>query len=148
LLLRARAIFHFQEARTMTQDSQKPARPRGRWWRAYDEALSEPKLQQLPPELFKDWFNLLCVASESGGKLPDLDTVAFKLRKTPKKMHGNLACLINAGLFDVGEDGTIAPHNWESRQYKFDNSTERVRRFRENKADAETFHETTNETFQ
>jgi hypothetical protein len=41
--------------------------------------------------------------------------------------------LHRAGLLDK-VDGGFAPHNWEGRQYKSDNSTERVKRFRERKS--------------
>ena len=50
------------------------------WFRAYNEALDDPKVQRLPGELFKTWFNLLCVASRCGGSLPALGDLAFMLR--------------------------------------------------------------------
>ena len=101
------------------------------WWRAYDEAVDDPKLQQLKPELFKAWFNICCVTSQNGGKLPSLPSVAFKLRVKPEKARAIIAELAAAGLIDDDGIGNLAPHNWSKRQYRSDVSTERVERFRE-----------------
>lgn len=102
------------------------------WWRAHDEAVDDPKLQRLPGELFKAWFNLVCLASRNGGKLPSFADIAFGLRKTKKEAKRVVDALIKANLFDVSETG-IEPHNWNGRQYKSDVSTDRVRAFRERK---------------
>jgi hypothetical protein len=102
-----------------------------RWWRAYDEAVDDPKLQQLRPELFKAWFNICCVTSQNRGKLPSLSSVAFKLRVKLEKARAIVAELAAAGLIDDDGTGNLAPHNWSTRQYESDVSTERVKRFRE-----------------
>ena len=103
----------------------------GRWWRAYDEALDDPKLQRLSPELFRCWFNLLCIASKNKGTLPSMEDLAFQLRiydvSCTKKMVEELR---QGGLIDETFHGTLQPHNWRKRQYKSDNSTARVKRFR------------------
>lgn len=99
------------------------------WWRAYDEAADDPKLQRLPADLFRSWFNLVCIASRNNGVLPPLADIAFGLRKTEKEAKRALDALIEAGLFDVSET-VIEPHNWSGRQYKSDVSTGRVRSFR------------------
>lgn len=102
------------------------------WWRAYDEAADDPKLQRLSGDLFKSWFNLVCLASRNGGVLPSLSDIAFGLRKSEKEAKRTLDALIVAGLFDVSETA-IAPHNWNGRQYQSDVSTNRVRSFRKRK---------------
>jgi hypothetical protein len=102
------------------------------WWRAHDEAVDDPKLQRLPGELFKTWFNLLCLASRNGGVLPSTTDMAFGLRKSEKEVQRAVDALIEAKLFDVSETGT-EPHNWNGRQYKSDVSTGRVRSFRKRK---------------
>src|SRR6185503_1706467 len=98
----------------------------GRWWRAYDGALDDPKLQRLPPDVFKSWFNLMCLASQHDGVLPPLDDIAFRLRKTPEQVEKLLRELASRGLLD-DVDGQLEPHNWRSRQFKSDSSTGRVR---------------------
>ena len=100
------------------------------WWRAYNEALDDPKLQKLPAELFRAWFNLVCLASRNRGVLPSLEDIAFALRTTPQKADKIVIALIDAKLFDTTDEG-LKPHNWSSRQYESDVSTTRVKRFRD-----------------
>lgn len=101
----------------------------GRWWRAYDEALHDPKLQRLPPHLFKTWFNLLCIASQCDGILPGADDLAYLLRRRVEDVRRDVAELCTRRLFDATESG-ITPHNWDTRQYKSDLSTQRVKQHR------------------
>lgn len=103
-----------------------------RWWRAYDEAVDDPKLQKLKPELFKAWFNLCCITSQNNGCLPDMDAIAFKLRCSTSKARAMVVELRAAGLIDNDDDG-LRPHNWSGRQFQSDGSTERVKRFRQQK---------------
>jgi hypothetical protein len=102
------------------------------WWRAYNEAVNDPKLQLLSDSLFRAWFNVMCIASANGGNLPALKDIAFTLRIQPTKAAQVLAQLHTAGLLDKTETGFI-PHNWNGRQYKSDVSAERVKRFRQRK---------------
>lgn len=116
------------------------------WFRFYDEALDDPKVQTLPPVLFKAWVNLLCLASRNEGKLPSPEDCAFALRETLEAFHETLKALQAAGLIDVRPAYT-EPHNWRKRQFKSDTSTERVKRFRKrSKTVSETAPETEAET--
>lgn len=101
----------------------------GRWWRAYDDALDDPKVQMLPPVLFKFWFNLLCVASKYEGLIPPTSELVARLKARSSHVQHHLEALIERGLVDRTERG-LEPHNWLKRQYKSDSSTERVKRFR------------------
>jgi hypothetical protein len=101
-----------------------------RWWRAYDDALHDPKVQRLPPHLFKTWFNLLCVASKHDGRLPKAEDIAFLLRRRVEDVRRDVAELCARHLLDVFGDA-VAPHNWDTRQYKSDLSTQRVKDHRE-----------------
>lgn len=99
-----------------------------RWWRAYDEAVDDPKLQGPGLEMVGAWFNLMCIASKNGGIIRVGD-VPFALRISKAKAAAIITTLVGAGLLDrVGND--YMPHNWEGRQYKSDNSYERVKRHR------------------
>lgn len=100
------------------------------WYRFYHETLDDPKVQKLPPEKFMGWVNLLSISARNDGVLPDLDSIAFALRKDEKETQELLDFLVEKRLFDVTEKG-IEPHNWNGRQYQSDNSTERVKRYRE-----------------
>ena len=113
-----------------------------RWWRAYDDALHDPKVQSLPDDLFKRWFNLLCVASKYGGELPVEPLLKRLLNARSDHLKRHLEQLVKRGLLDE-IDGRLVPHNWLKRQYKTDNSTERVRTHRQAKRNVS---ETENET--
>ena len=104
-----------------------------RWFRFYDEALNDPKVQRLDPFLFKAWVNLLCLASQHGGRLPGIEDIAFALRLSQGEAETVLSFMISAGLVDQSDD-ELAPHNWNARQFKSDVSTKRVRKHREAKA--------------
>lgn len=101
-----------------------------RWFRLYDDLVGDPKVQRLPPVTFKHLINLWCIASKSGGILPDFDQIAYMLRVTRCKVDVIIDQLAEAGLIDKTEVG-LTPHNWPSRQYQSDSSAERVRRHRE-----------------
>lgn len=103
-----------------------------KWFRFYNEVIDDPKVQRLSPSLFRTWVNLLCVASDGGGKLPSIDDLAFKLRMSVQDVQQHVDDLVLAGLFDILPDG-IFPHNWDQRQFTSDSSTERVRKHRRNK---------------
>ena len=100
-----------------------------RWFRLYDEVLDDPKVQFLPPEQFKAWVNLLCLASKNEGKLPDMQAISFALRLPFHETQTIVENLVSLSLLDRGKNGLI-PHNWSKRQYKSDTSTDRVKRFR------------------
>ena len=98
------------------------------WWRAYDEAVDDPKLCLLTDRQHRAWFNLMCVASIYGGKLPDKKVIAVKLRMPVTRAVSLVAELVTLGLIDQNET-VFSPHNWAGRQYQSDVSTERVQRF-------------------
>jgi len=100
------------------------------WFRYYAEALEDPKVQRLPDALFKTWVNLLCLAARNEGILPSLEDIVFALRLSEKDTQKRLDALVSILLLD--RDGeTLLPHNWNGRQFKSDDATERVKRYRE-----------------
>jgi len=104
------------------------------WFRFYTEALNDPKVQMLPPHLFKAWVNLLCVAGSNDGKLPSIDDIAFTLRLSVESAREAVDELILAGLLDMSHvTKIVSPHNWKERQFKSDTSAERTRKWRKNK---------------
>ena len=112
----------------------------GLWFRVYDEALDDPRLQRIPASLFRAWFNVLCAASRNGGKLPDLPELAFMLRTRPGALSRRLDALKSAGLIEE-VDGELRPVEWEKRQFverpADPTASERMRRFRERERAAE-----------
>lgn len=111
------------------------------WWRAYDEAVDDPKLILLSDKQHRAWFNLCCVCSQYGGMLPTIDIVAIKLRTTPAKAKAVIAELAALRLVDFASDDTTTMHNWTSWQYKTDNTDPttalRSKRYRDRKRDAD-----------
>src|SRR5258705_98024 len=116
------------------------------WFRFYNSAADNPKVQLLPDHLFKAWVNLLCLACRHNGALPDTKAIAFTLRCSEDDGKNSINALVNAGLIDDVE-GTRRPHDWTDWQYESDSSTPRVRAHRERKQD-ETHHVTVDETDQ
>ena len=109
----------------------------GRWFRLYDNTLDDLKVQRLSPENFQAWINLLCLTSKHDGKLPPIEEIAFRLRKSPNRMAKILGELQILELLDQTEDGLLRPHNWDERQYKSDTSAERMRKLRNCKSDGD-----------
>lgn len=99
------------------------------WFRVYREAAQDPKLQRLPAETFRGWFNCLCIAAGNDGKLPPLADLAFSLRLQEPEAKALIATLIAANLIDETPAG-LTPHNWHGRQFKSDSSTARVQKYR------------------
>jgi hypothetical protein len=108
-----------------------------RWFRFYDDSLNNRKVQSLPPDLFKHWVNILCIASKHGGVIPSLAEVSFCLRMTDAKAALIIAALSKRALLDPVDGGYFRPHDWDERQYKSDISNDRVKRHRERKRNAE-----------
>jgi len=105
------------------------------WFRFWNEALDDPKVQQLDGDLFKSWVNLLCLCSKQEGLPRSVSDIAFALRMTTDGCQTVLQRLSSVGLLDKvsgGVDGMhYAIHGWGKRQFKSDSSTDRVKRFRE-----------------
>lgn len=105
-----------------------------RWFRYYTEALTDPKVQCLDGEVFKTWVNLLCIASNTGGKLPVIHELTYLLSCRSDKITRHVNELIKRGLLDLVDDH-FQPHNWLSRQYKSDTSAPRTKAWRDRKCD-------------
>ncbi len=107
------------------------------WFRFYNNVAHDPKVQRLSGDKFKAWVNMLCLASENGGILPNVADLSYALRMPEEAVSDLLNEFYRLILLDEIEvDGgpmAYTPHNWSSRQFKSDVSTERVKRFRETK---------------
>lgn len=102
------------------------------WFRFYDDVVNDPKLIRIPDELFRAWVNLLCIAAKNDGVLPELADVALILRVKEARAAEVITKLVRAKLLD-DENGIFVPHNWQGRQFKSDDSGERVKRHRAKK---------------
>lgn len=116
------------------------------WIRLYTEVPDDPKLQTLPPDLFKFLINCWCLTGRNGETLPPVEQVAWTLRMSEPDVKDKLADLRKRGLIDA-VSGTFQPHGWNSRQYVSDVSSERVKRHRERNGNAtRNGHVTADET--
>lgn len=102
----------------------------GRWFRFYDEAINDPKVLRMSPEMRWNWVAVLCIASQSKGKIPADEDVSLLLRTTVSQASEIIGEFVSRGLLDKTRDGFHEPHNWRRRQYKSDLSTPRVKQFR------------------
>lgn len=106
------------------------------WWRAYDDAIDNPKLLKLSDADHRAWFTLQCIASANGGVLPPAGDIAVRLRLKPTKVAAWITKMVQAKLIDH-QDGVFVPHNWDTRQYKSDatdpTARQRMKRYREKK---------------
>lgn len=57
------------------------------WFRMYNEVVDDPKVQRLPPAVFKNWVNFMCIASKHGGVLPEFKDIAYRLRVTTVRVE-------------------------------------------------------------
>lgn len=109
--------------------------PRPGWFRLYNRLPNDPKIAALDDRTFRYWLLTLCVASQHYGKLPPIDEFAFYLRIDRPTAEQLIQTLRAKDLLDE-IDGDLIPHNWSEHQYESDNSTPRVKRFRERKRNA------------
>ena len=83
------------------------------WFRYHTTALNHPKVQRLPPHLFKFWVNILCVASTHDGVLPGTEDLAYMLRRRSGDVRRDVAALLARRLLDT-VDGNVVPHDWNN----------------------------------
>lgn len=116
-----------------------------RWFRFYDDAINDPKVQRLAGDTFKAWVNILCLASKNEGVLPCLSDIAFALRLDEIQASDLLNQFYKLQLLDEVEvpDAPMSytPHNWNGRQYKSDvtdpTAATRQQRYRNNRRNAD-----------
>lgn len=104
------------------------------WFRMYRQAADDPQIIMHPEHIQARWWRLLCYADETTGALPDIRTLAFRLRLSEAEVAETLRILGplpggNPGLFEE-RSGQWFARNWEHWQRRSDNSAERVRRHR------------------
>jgi hypothetical protein len=107
------------------------------WFRFYSETLNDPKVQNLPPDIFKLWVNCLCLASSSDshtGNIGKICDVAYALRVTDQAVTSASQTLSPLGLLVTSQGQVIIP-KWSKRQFKSDSSKDRTRKWRERHRD-------------
>ena len=127
------------------------------WFRLYPELLSDPKIMIASntmdigfTEMIGTWISILCIAGMSpvrGSLYVTLQKrysnkdVATMLHISNEFCDKLLELLLTLDMLELDESGAYRVKNWEKRQYKSDNSTERVTKWRKNKKESETLQQ-------
>jgi hypothetical protein len=107
------------------------------WFRFYVNSIDDLEISKLSDSLYRIWVGLMCLTSEHGGALPAADVIAFRLRRSEKNINEALKKLTDVGLLEATDSGP-RPHNWDTAQFKSDNSTERANASRERRRNVAT----------
>src|SRR6516165_9906592 len=81
------------------------------WFRFYDDAVTDPKVQLLPENLFKFWINTLCLANKNNGELPSFPHIAYALHMAEEVVKDACFALLQSGLLDRFDGNVLRPHN-------------------------------------
>lgn len=109
------------------------------WIRLYTDLPNNPKVQRLPPKVFKFWINCLCLYGKKG-YLPPVPDIAWALQLTENQTLLFVKHLVSARLFDESDSdqgfenilvNSLTPHDWDNLQFESDSSKERVARYRQ-----------------
>jgi hypothetical protein len=117
------------------------------WFRFYHEAATDPKFDVISMTtgiewcaVFGAWSKILCVAASSPvrgslyvtfQKRFSNANVTALLRFTNEQTDAIMQSLQDCDMLDLDEQGAYRVKNWGKRQYDSDNSTKRVKKFRE-----------------
>ena len=103
-----------------------------KWFRLYREILDDPKMMALDDKEFRVWIGLLCLGSRDDcwGNIPwTLQEISRLLRQDIRSTSRAFDRLKELKMVEQNHNGFLIV-NWEKRQFKSDNVTERVKRFR------------------
>jgi hypothetical protein len=100
-----------------------------RWFRMYADDWSDPRVQALPPPLFKAWVGLMCLATQRDGDLGSVNDIAASMRWRLDHAFKHASSLLACGLLEC-VNGRFTPHGWGRRQWSSDVSNQRVAEFR------------------
>ena len=100
-----------------------------KWFRFYHASYRNPKVQEMRPELFRFWVNMLCVASESEerGTIPSEAHLGRALglsKALVKRYCSDLEALV---LLHRSDTGALTPHDWHALQPDSDDAAKRKR---------------------
>ena len=116
-----------------------------RWFRLYTDILDDPKMKYLDDSAFRFLISLLVVACEQelDGKitLSKLE-ISWRVRRHISVVRKCLPLFEKLKIISIENDG-LQFINWNKRQFKSDDVTERVKRFRNV---TKSLHETPPET--
>ena len=106
-----------------------------KWFRFWTDTLDDVKILQLTDYEYRIWTYLLAIACEvnsmSGECQVNVKSMSLRCRTQVNHFSRALETFQKLGLITINEDGYPVITNWNKRQYKSDDTTARVRKFRE-----------------
>ena len=105
-----------------------------KWFRMYVEIIDDPKMKTISDRSFRIFNYLLCLAAEAeqDGLIPlSKSDIVWRLRITEKDLTTCIKELSQANI--INQSYPLQFTNWNKRQYKSDDVTERTKRFKEKK---------------
>ena len=101
------------------------------WIKLYTKILENPKVGRLDDKTWRIMMELFLVAGETfdDGRLPDIETLAWKLRRSEKEIKEALQKLEKIGTVTVTDDNVMIT-NFVSYQNTNQSAYERVKRYR------------------
>lgn len=106
------------------------------WLRLYVEVLDDEKVAKMSDRTYRIFTYLMLVARErdqSGVIDLPIKDIAWRLRMPSSHVHKAILDLESLNILSCN-DGVLEFINWTKRQYKSDNVTERVQRFRKRRS--------------
>jgi hypothetical protein len=109
-----------------------------KWFRFWTDTLDDVKILRLSDYEYRMWTYLLAFACESnsmsGECHSDVKSMSLRCRTQVNHFSKAIETFQKLGLITINQDGFIEITNWSKRQFKSDNVTERIRRYRQVKA--------------
>lgn len=104
-----------------------------KWFRLYNNVRHNPKVQNLSPQLFRFWINLLCLANDQPerGTIKSLDIIVTDLGIRRDVVERFTLTLGESLLLQRLTNGSLVIHDWDTLQPSSDDSKARVKRHRE-----------------
>jgi len=109
-----------------------------KWFRVYNDIARDRKLRRHKPHVRWAWISVLCIASESPQRgnlllsedIPaTIEDIADEAALSVTEMEEAISIFVKQGMIEnVGDVWKVI--NWNRRQFDRDNSSERVKRFR------------------
>ena len=106
-----------------------------KWFRFWTDTLDDVKILQLSDYEYRIWTYLLAIASEvnsmSGECHVNVKSMSLRCRTQVNHFLRALETFQRVGLITIDGDGFPFITNWKKRQFKSDDVTARVRKYRE-----------------
>ena len=112
------------------------------WFRMYHEFLDDPKVQKLTHAEQRHFIMLMCARCRNGNETLHDEDAAFMLRIPIDEFLTVKQKFVSCNILCNGNH----PKNWDKRQYASDSSTQRVRKFRNEKKRSRNVSETSPDT--